>query len=70
MVCFENLVTPCINRYFTNFVGFNFDLDYIILETDVIKFSFLVNFKGHFLPPDPPPASGAPEQQIKNSREK
>ena len=30
----KSLMTPCLYRYFTNFVGYNFVKDYMIVETD------------------------------------
>ena len=37
---------PCLNRYFINFVRFNFNRVLIIVETGLTKYFCLVNFKG------------------------
>ena len=37
----KSFVTPCLNQYVTNFVGFNFGRYYIIVERDLQNASVL-----------------------------
>ena len=43
------LDTLGLNKYITNFVGFKFDRNYIIIETDATKCFCLADYKRHFL---------------------